>query len=132
MLATIALYCTFTISCSGLLYQCDGRICLSVVDVNTMMPRYYNHCLYCYPIDIVAKCDQFRIASTMGVHVYSSDGTCSGQCYLYGELCWSIACTSNGYSVVGMEDQVAVVSSDLTSLYYISTSPQYVLLSCQV
>ena len=77
----------------------------------------------------VSRDGKLHAATSRGVRVYTADGTYmyTGQSYL-DELtcmssseCMSITCTINGYSIVGMMYRVAVVSSDLTSVHYIST-----------
>ena len=73
----------------------------------------------------VSQDDKLHVATDNGVHIYRADGSYTGMVYLEGEDCCTIACTSNGYIVVGMERKVAVVSSDLTSTCwcYIRCSP---------
>ena len=46
------------------------------------------------------------------VDIYTTDGVYTGMSYLDGRPCWSIACTSNGYIVIGLRYCVAVISSD--------------------
>ena len=80
----------------------------------------------------VSKDGKLHAATSRGVHVYTTDGAYTGQSYL-DELtctsssvrCMSIACTTNGYSIIGMKDRVAVVSSDSTSVHYISAGSMY-------
>ena len=67
----------------------------------------------------VSQDDKLHVATNNGVHIYRADGSYTGIVYLEGEDCCTIACTSNGYIVVGMERKVAVISSDLTSTHYI-------------
>ena len=97
---------------------CTKRMC--VIDSDTMtlistIPLQYNVCDV-----VVSKDGKLHAATNRGVCVYTTDGTYTGQSYLDELTCTSIACTTNGYSIVGMEDRVAVVSSDLTSIHYIS------------
>ena len=70
----------------------------------------------------VSQDDKLHVTTDNGVHIYRADGSYTGMVYLEGEDCCTIACTSNGYIVVGMERKVAVVSSDLTSTHYIMLS----------
>ena len=70
----------------------------------------------------VSEDDKLHVATEGGVHIYTTDGTCTGQSYLAGEKCKSITCTSNKYSIVGMKYKAAVVASDLSHIYYISTA----------
>ena len=65
---------------------------------------------------------KIHVATVSGVRVYTIDGIYTGLSYLDGVFCASIACTSDGYSVVGMEGKVAIMYGDLTSVYYISAS----------
>ena len=41
----------------------------------------------------VSEDDKLHVATEGGVHVYTTDGTCTGQSYLAGEKCMSITCT---------------------------------------
>ena len=88
------------------------------------------------PIDCndiaISKDNKLHVATNVGVYVYTTtDGTYANQSYLDGERCLDIACTSNGYNIVGMRarmpaivgtmGKVAVVSSDdLTPIYFLS------------
>ena len=82
--------------------------------------------------------DKLHIATDNGVHIYTTDGACTGQSYLDGEWCQSVVCTGNGYSVVGMKYKVALVCVsniiDAASIYYISTmtSMSYYRVTCNV
>ena len=53
------------------------------------------------------------------VDIYTTDDIYTGKSYLDGRQCWSIACTSNGYIVIGLRYCVAVISSDY-GIYFIS------------
>ena len=124
-----------TISETGLLYHCDGRSCLSIIDTHTMEHVRSSKYLLCYKGDMAITQDQLHIANVRGVHIYTTDGVYTGQSYLCGMRCVSITCTNNGYNIVGMMEKVAVVSSnDLTSIYYISTTsvcrPNYYHVTC--
>ena len=108
----------------GPLYVCSGCN-MYVIDSDTMtlistIPLQYN------VVDVaVSKDGKLHAATRRGVRVYTTDGTYTGQSYLDELNCMSITCTTNGYSIVGMMDRVAVVSSDLTSVHYISTGRMY-------
>ena len=84
--------------------------------ISTISLCHDAHCI------AVSQDDKLHVTTNNGVHIYRADGSYSGIMYLEGERCWSIACTSNGYIVVGMKRKVAVVSSDLTSTHYIMLS----------
>ena len=115
--------CRYTISNTGLLYHSDDRNRLSVIDTSNMKLQSSGFLLsrhYIYGMAV--RHDQIQVATDDGVYIYATDGTYTGQSYLNGEMCTSITCASNGYSIVGMDDKVAIVSSDLTSIYYISTT----------
>ena len=70
----------------------------------------------------VSHDDKLHVATDNGVHVYTTDGTPTGHSYLDGERCVSVTCTSDGYSIVGMEGKVVVVSSDPLCIYHMYTS----------
>ena len=65
---------------------------------------------------------QLHVATSIGVHIYTTNSVDTCQSYLDGEVCTSIACTSNGSIVVGMMNKIAVVSSELRSIYYLHIS----------
>ena len=107
----------------------DTMTLVSTISLNPIAPRAHMHLFpYFHPIphiayDIaVSQDDKLHVTTNNGVHIYRADGSYTGMVYLEGEDCFSIACTSNGYIVVGMERKVAVVSSDLTSTHYIMLS----------
>ena len=103
------------------LYYKSGRS-IGVIDSDTMtLISTIPLCHDAYHI-AVSQDDKLHVTTDNGVHIYRADGSYTGMVYLEGEDCWSIACTSNGYIVVGMERKVAVVSSDLTSTHYIMLS----------
>ena len=54
------------------------------------------------------------------VDIYTTDGVYTGKSYLDGRRCWSIACTSNGYIVIGLRYCVAVISTTDYGIYFIS------------
>ena len=89
---------------------------IGVIDSDTISTISLCHDAHCIA---ASQDDKLHVATDNGVHIYRADGSYTGMVYLEGEICWSIACTSNGYIVVGMERKVAVVSSDLTSTHYI-------------
>ena len=92
---------------------------ISVIDSDTMtLISTISLCHLAYDI-AVSQNDKLHVATKNGVHIYRADGSYTDMVYLEGERCWSIACTGNGYIVVGMERKVAVVSNDLTSTHYI-------------
>ena len=100
------------------LYYRSGRS-IGVIDsdtmtlISTISLCHGAHCI------AVSQDDKLHVATDNGVHIYRADGSYTGMVYLEGEICSSIACTSNGYIVVGMKRKVAVVSNDLTSTHYI-------------
>ena len=99
----------------------NGRS-IGVIDSDTMtLISTISLCHDAYRI-AVSQDDKLHVATDNGVHIYRADGSYTGMVYLEGEDCCSIACTSNGYIVVGMKRKVAVVSSDLTSTHYIMLS----------
>ena len=99
----------------------NGRS-IGVIDSDTMtLISTISLCHDAYRI-AVSQDDKLHVTTNNGVHIYRADGSYSGMVYLEGEDCCTIACTSNGYIVVGMERKVAVVSSDLTSTHYIMLS----------
>ena len=106
----------------GLLYVCSvGTRSMYSIDSDTMtlistIPLQYN-----VRDAAVSRDGKLHAATSRGVRVYTTDGTYTGQSYLDKLTCISIAHTTNRYSIVGMKDRVAVVSSDLTSVHYIST-----------
>ena len=105
-----------------LCYRSRNGRSIGVIDSDTMtLISTISLCHYAYDI-AVSQDDKLHVATNNGVHIYRADGSYSGMVYLEGERCWCIACTSNGYIVVGMERKVAVVSSDLTSTHYIMLS----------
>ena len=99
-----------------------NRRSIGVIDSDTM--TLISTISLCHdPYDIaVSQDDKLHVTTDNGVHIYRTDGSYTGMVYLEGEDCFSIACTSNGYIVVGMKRKVAVVSSDLTSTHYIMLS----------
>ena len=104
----------------GPLYVCS--VGLYVIDSDTMtlistIPLQYN----VWDVAVSRDGKLHAAAIDRGVRVYTANGTYTGQSYLDELTCMSIACTTNGYSIVGMEDRVAVMSSDSTSVHYIST-----------
>ena len=102
-----------------LYYRSRSRRNIGVIDSDTMtLISTISLCHDGYDI-AVSQNDKLHVTTDNGVHIYRADGSYTGMVYLEGERCWSIACTSNGYIVVGMERKVAVVSSDLTSTHYI-------------
>ena len=96
----------------------NGRS-IGVIDSDTM--TLISTISLCHDANCIAvsQDDKLHVTTKNGVHIYRADGSYTGMVYLEGEWCSSIACTSNGYIVVGMERKVAVVSSDLTSTHYI-------------
>ena len=74
--------------------------------------------------------DKLHVATRNGVHVYTTDGTPTGQSYLNGKRCKSISCTSDGYSIVGMEGKVVVVSSDLISILSVNVDDNMYRVMC--
>ena len=70
----------------------------------------------------ISKDNHLHVATDNGVHIYTTDGIYSGQSYLDGERCVSITSTKNGYNIIGMMFRVAIISSDLTSICYVSTA----------
>ena len=103
----------------GPLYACSVGCNMYVIDSDTMT-LISTIPLYVWDV-AVSRDGKLHVATSRGVCVYTTDGTYTGQSYLDKLACMSIACTTNGYSIVGMKDRVAVVSSDLTSVHYIST-----------
>ena len=102
-----------------LYYRSRSRRNIGVIDSDTMtLISTISLCHDGYDI-AVSQNDKLHVTTDNGVHIYRADGSYTGMVYLEGERCLSIACTSNGYIVVGMERKVAVVSSDLTSTHYI-------------
>ena len=105
----------------GSLYYVGSVGCMHVIDSDTMT------LISTIPLQgdvwdvAVSKDGKLHVATIRGVGVYTTDGTYTSQSYLDELTCTSIACTTNGYSIVGMKGRVAVVSSDLTSVHYIST-----------
>ena len=100
---------------------CISRIgrSIGVIDSDTMtLVSTISLCHYAFDI-AVSQDDKLHVTTNNGVYIYRADGSYTGMVYLEGEDCCTIACTSNGYIVVGMERKVAVVSSDLTSTHYI-------------
>ena len=93
---------------------------ICVVDSDTMTlqstisPRHHAYNI------AISRDDKLHVATCNGVHIYTTDGTPTGQSYLDRVECESITCTSDGYSIVGMEGKVAVVSSDLTAICILS------------
>ena len=67
----------------------------------------------------ISRDDRLHVATNKGICVYKADGSYTGVMYLRGEMCYSIASTSNGYAV-GLKGKVAIVSSDLASTHYIT------------
>ena len=109
------------ISRIGLLYHCDGRSYLPIVNTHTMelqSSKYLDH----YQYDMAIKYDQLHVATKSGIHIYTSDCKYTGESYLNGEVCGSVACTSHGYTIVGMKNKIAIVSQDLESTYYMQMS----------
>ena len=97
---------------------------IDVIDSNTMtlLSTIMLPCT-CGITDIAtSKDNKMHVATVNGVRVCTTDGTFTGQSYLDGVFCVSITCTSDGYSIVGMKEKVAVVSSDLISVHYISAT----------
>ena len=83
---------------------------------STISPRHHAYNI------AVSRDDKLHVATRNGVHIYTTDGTPTGQSYLDRVECESITCTSDGYSIVGMEGKVAVVSSDLTAICILSVN----------
>ena len=95
---------------------------IGIFDSDTM--TLISTILLCHDADDIAvsQDDKLHVATDNGIRIYRANGSYTGMVYLDGEDCYSIACTSNGYIVVGMYRKVAVVSSDLTSTHYIMLS----------
>ena len=86
----------------GHLYVCTRS--MYIIDSDTMtlistIPLQYN------VLDAAVSRDgKLHAATSKGVRVYTTDGTYTGQSHLDKLTCTSIACTTNGYSIVGMKD----------------------------
>ena len=95
------------------LYNCKM---LYIIDSDTMTP------LSCISLqhnawDIaVSEDDRLHVATYNGVHIYTTDGTYTGQSYLDEEECQSIICISDGYMAVMPNGLILLISSDLHTI----------------